>query len=211
MRSWYAVNWIQKVRTDMKAKISEGNTKIGNIPNVSHSPIKGCPNGVPCAKKGECYAIKAYSRHKATTAAWNHNFDLLNSDISAYFNSLDEYLTEAKPNMFRIHVAGDFLNQAHLDMWKATAAKHSKTKFLAFTKQHGLDYNTTPQNLTIVFSMWPGFGDNQKSMPRAWMLDPKNEDSRIPKNAIECSGTCESCGMCWSLNELKRDVFFRKH
>ena len=34
---------------------------------------------------------------------------------------------------------------------------------------------------------------------------------RVPKDAIECPGNCESCGMCYELDRLGRDVVFHKH
>jgi len=49
-------------------KISNGNTKLGRIPNISLPPIKACGKDVPC--KSDCYALKAYRQYPATRKAW---------------------------------------------------------------------------------------------------------------------------------------------
>jgi hypothetical protein len=189
--------------------ISAGNSKLGKIPNVSLTPIKSCPNGIPCAK--DCYACKhAYNLYPSVRLLWDKNLYILRQGgVDEFFNRL---YSEFKPcKFFRIHVGGDFFSQEYLDGWKQFARKHPETIFLAFTKAHALNYSNLPSNLKIVFSMWPGFGDTKKQRPRAWMRDSNNLDNRIPMDAIECPGSCDTCGMCWQLDKLGKDVVFDKH
>jgi hypothetical protein len=86
-----------------------------------------------------------------------------------------------------------------------------KTKFLAFTKQYNLFTGLqVPHNLKVVFSAWPGLDvHNPDSRPIAWMQD--GTEDRIPETALHCPGSCENCMMCWSLDEINRDVWFTKH
>ena len=111
------------------------------------------------------------------------------------------------PRYFRIHVAGDFLNQDHVECWALLASKWPQIRFLAFTKMHTLDYTVMPENVTVVFSMWPGLPDNApEGAPRAWMQD--GTETRVPNDALECPGKCENCFACWGTT---KDVIFHKH
>jgi hypothetical protein len=62
----------------------------------------------------------------------------------------------------------------------------------------------------IVFSAWPGMTFlNPHGHRVAWMQD--GSETRVPDDAIECPGNCESCGLCFEHDRLGRDVVFHKH
>jgi hypothetical protein len=121
----------------------------------------------------------------------------------------------AKPRLFRWHVAGDILNSEYLHGMCRIAGANPRTHFLAFTKAFEIvnryeDHKAVPGNLVIVFSAWPGMTFlNPRSHRVAWMQD--GTETRVPEDAIECPGNCESCGMCYELERLGRDVVFHKH
>ena len=72
------------------------------------------------------------------------------------------------------------------------------------------DHETIPTNLVLVFSSWPAMSfSNPHGHRVAWMQD--GTETRVPKNAISCPGNCESCGMCYELDRLARDVVFHRH
>ena len=196
----------------MHVHIAPGNDKLGGIPNVSLTPGEACGRGVPCHKR--CYAMKFLYR-KEVRKAWQENYLLAAQDHRNYFTQIYEYLykcfvkLQRKPAFFRWHVGGDFLDQNYLDCVVSLAERLPTVKFLAFTKRHDLDYRALPVNLTVVFSMWPGWGTTRKQMPRAWMQD--GTETRVPANALHCPGGCTDCGMCWNLKDLGRDVVFHKH
>jgi len=48
----------------MKISISDKNSKLGKIPNISLTPIASCPNCSTC--KSKCYALKAYRQYPAS-------------------------------------------------------------------------------------------------------------------------------------------------
>lgn len=193
-----------------KTTISCGNSKLGAIPNISLIPGRDCGN-VPC--KRECYALKAWKAYPSAKKAWQGNSRSVHANPAGYFDAVRSFLARKAPRFFRWHVAGDILAQDYLESMKAIALEFPEIKFLAFTKRHDLEFSNIPHNLAIVFSMWPGWGDEAQArdlgLPIAWMQD--GTEHRIPANALECPGNCESCGMCWNLRSIGRDVTFHKH
>ena len=179
-------------------KISPGNSKLGNIPNTSVIPVTDCKDDVPCADK--CYAMKAWKQYPNVRAAWTHNSEEWKKDPLEAAKSV-VYQLRKKKNLkyFRIHVAGDFMDQTHLDMWSYIAKRLPSVKFRAFTKRFDLNYGFIPQNLLIGFSMWPGCKDEPPKMynyiPRAWVQD--GTETRIPKGSVECNDDCNECKICW--------------
>jgi len=192
----------------MKPKISPGNSKLGKLANISLPPIKSCADNVPCSK--QCYALKAYRCYPSCKDAWNHNWYLYKNHSYKYFKGINEHLTEHKPSFFRWHVSGDIPDISYLDSMISIAKKHKDTKFLAFTKRYDYFKNKRiPKNLAIVFSAWPGLDmPKQRRFPIAFMQD--GTETRV-KNAVECPGNCENCGMCWSLKTMGKNVVFHKH
>jgi hypothetical protein len=59
--------------------ISKGNSKLGNIPNLSLPPVKACPNSKWCFQKElhlKCYAMKFYIMRPLVKKAWDDNYQL---------------------------------------------------------------------------------------------------------------------------------------
>ena len=197
----------------MKATISQGNSKLGDIPNVSFAPGSGCLPGVPCLK--ECYAMKAYRMYPSVKTAWDTNTVFAKIAPDKFYDEVDKWLTDNNPDFFRWFVSGDpgagNLDKAqnHYHLIVKICKRHPNTKFLMFTKFHALK-EAKVDNLTVVYSMWNGYGNSRRRC-KAWMNDKFNPDPRIPVDAIHCPGKCDSCGMCWNLKKLNRDVVFNKH
>ena len=194
--------------------ISKGNRKLGSIMNVSTTPGKCCVQGIPCASGG-CYALKAMRLYPGTRAAWGRNEGLAKQDPDSYFTQIAAEVSKTKPPLFRWHVAGDILSSDYLGAMCRIAAANPGTNFLAFTKAFEIvnrygDHEAIPANLVIVFSAWPGMTFlNPHGHRVAWMQD--GTETRVPEEAISCPGNCESCGMCYELASLGRDVVFHKH
>lgn len=193
----------------MKAHIVEDNSK-GVGPNFSLRPVLDCLNCAGCAES--CYAMKSYRMYENVREAYTENSLLAHENLPELFQQIREYLAAENPRSFRIHVAGDFISQQYLDAWKAVAEDFPQVAFLAFTKVYWLDYSNRPSNLEIVFSIWPGM-PAPKRQPgiRFAYCDDDSDDCRIPESALPCFGRCDSCGICWSLSSLKRDVVFQIH
>jgi hypothetical protein len=195
----------------MQTIISKGNSKVGNIPNISLVPVKDCTNCSACKKT--CYALKAWRMYPQVRKAWKQNSIFAHKDIYNYFSEIGNYLAKKQPKYFRWHVAGDILTQQYYDLMVSAAKEFPNTKFLCFTKAHSgkliINFSGRPKNLAIVLSMYPDMKCPRKKMPRAWMQD--GTETRIPQDAIECSGHCDTCNVCWDLHSLKQDVYFHKH
>src|ERR1039458_1514923 len=90
--------------------LSRGNRKLGSVMNISTTPGRCCPKGVPCASDG-CYANKAIRMYPGTRAAWRRNELIARREPESYFSQIAAQVTKAKPRLFRFHVAGDILNR----------------------------------------------------------------------------------------------------
>ncbi len=191
-----------------------GNSKLQHVANVSLLPVITCPKGVPCAL--DCYDKKACRMYPTVRACRAANTELAKHP-KKFFADVSEQLDKNPIKLFRLHVGGDMPSYAYLASFMAMARRHPDTIFLAFTKRYAwinayLAHNTLPPNVTVILSAWPGYSmDNPHGLPVAWMRDERNPDERIPDNALECPGNCESCGMCWQLPRLGCDVVFDKH
>ena len=195
--------------------ISKRNRKLGEVMNVSMTPGKCCPRNVPCLGQG-CYALKALWLYPGTRKAWHRNELLAKHHPDSYFKQIAEQVAQAKSRLFRWHVAGDILSIDYLRGMCQIAVASPYTHFLAFTKNFEVvnryeARETVPSNLVIIFSAWPGmrFLNPHGRHRVAWMQD--GTETRVPEDAIECPGNCESCGMCYELDRLGRDVVFHKH
>ena len=192
--------------------ISTGNSKLGKLPNFSLPPIRTCPPGVPCGVPKQCYALNAWKMYANVRTCWTENFDAVTYAPQEAEQSLRAWLWEKQPEYFRLHVGGDFFDQGYFDMWVRICQAFPKTRFLVFTKAFELDMARAPENMWIYLSMWPGWrepSDEQlERFARAWMLDEKNPDPRIPEFAGACPGSCTNCKECWSTYV---DKVFHKH
>lgn len=198
----------------MKTRISNGNSKLGTIANISLTPGRTCSAEAckTCMVDG-CYALKAYRMYKNTRNAWDANTELAVNDLPTMEAELLQYFSGANaPRFFRIHVGGDFVTREYAEMWARVALASPHTNFLAFTKQwdhiRGVNF---PENVSIVLSAWPGTSipeDLRALYSVAWMNDGSEP---MPADALECPGNCSTCGVCWSLSKHHIDVFFNKH
>lgn len=192
----------------MRLHVSKKNSKLGKTPSVSIPPMETCVPGFPCGR--ECYAMKSYRLYPKTKIAWNENLLYFQTDPGGYFGEIAKYCVDTDAPFFRWQVGGDIVNQRYLQGMIDVAKFCPDTKYLAFTKNQALDFSGCPSNLVIIFSMWPNWGTvKADGFRRAWMQDGK--ETRVPADAMECSGFCEACGLCWHLPQIGRDVVFHKH
>lgn len=203
--------------------ISEGNDKLGNIPNISLVPVFACPHGVPCASS--CYAVKFFMMYPGVRGAWSQNTRIAMDEPDRFFGAVRIYLGTGNMKWFRVHVAGDFLDQGYLDRWIRLAQSFPTTTFVAFTKQYYLDYQEAPDNLRVRYSMWPGLPFDERRVtrvyPKAWVVGApapgpvtvtggaeQVREWRIPRGARKCPGSCITCKSCWT---SRSDVVFKRH
>ena len=143
--------------------------------------------------------------------AWENNLLLARLVRPVYFGAIDTFLSKREPRWFRWHVAGDIPDTDYVNWMHSIADIHRNTKFLVFTKRYlyaGLAH--LPENVSVVLSAWPHYTLYRGDFPVAWLDDPDDSDPRIPHDALECAGNCASCGMCWHLKDIGRDVKLKK-
>ena len=97
---------------NLKVCISKGNSKLGNIPNVSLPAGKACALNVPCRK--DCYANKCTSKFPNVQHAWEQNYIMATNHRELYFNQISEFFKKSKTKVFRWHVSGDILDNAYI-------------------------------------------------------------------------------------------------
>ena len=195
--------------------ISTGNIKLGRVANLSLTPCASCPKDAPC--KDGCYARKAMRMYPSARLTWGRNLEAARRPAQ-FMRAVERQLKAAEergklPRFFRWHVAGDFPSLAYLRRAVKLAEKFPTVRFLAFTKRYKWAAKVAADltdNFEIVLSAWPGYNlHNPYGLRVAWMQD--GTEDRVPEDALECPGNCESCGMCWSLSRIGRDVVFHKH
>lgn len=189
------------------ATISNGNTKLGSIPSLSLPPMLTCEKGLPCYR--DCYARQAYNQYPLTEAAYDRNVLNAYNNPDRFFRSVAWWLRTNKPTMFRWHSSGDIPAVWYLDGMVTLAKQFPDVRFLCFTKRYKfVARRRFPKNLSVVLSVWPGMKLPRTTRPLCFVDDGR--ENRI-KNAIPCSGGCDSCGMCWYLPELNRNVVIKLH
>jgi ferredoxin len=195
----------------MTIRISDGNSKLGSIPNFSLRPILDCPNCTACAK--DCYAIKAFRMYPAVKLAWSANAKAIRQS-DAWIADAEAYLAKHKPAFFRIHVAGDFVSAKYFLQWVEIAKRFPAVRFLAFTKAFDQTKGVKlPANFQLINSAFPGM-TMPTSKPIAFAGEPAEYTGALRKRAeraLVCPGVCDACGACWSLSQSKRDVRFPIH
>jgi hypothetical protein len=202
------------MKRDEIIAISNGNRVMGDVMNVSTVPVQCCPEGVPCATGG-CCVLEPYRLHPDKYKGWARNERVAKSNPVAYFSQIAARVAKNKPHFFRWHIGGDILSADYLRGMCKIAEDNPKTLFLAFTKAHSVvnQYEDSgqqiPKNLSIIFSCWPGMKfDNPHGHRVAWVQD--GTETRVPENAIECLGNCETCGICYDLPKTNIDVVIPK-
>lgn len=183
--------------------IAPKNLKMG-LPTWSIPAISTCPGCTKsCAK--ECYARKAERQYPSVLPRRKANLEA--TKRGDFVHSVNAWLAKRSPDFFRIHESGDFYDQPYLDKWLAICRANPGTKFLAFTKSFHLDFSMVPQNLTVVWSIWPDTDMSKvPSGPRAYAVSPGSDRD------IHCPGRCDGCMVCWHLGRaIKRNVWFTIH
>ena len=185
--------------------------KLGSVPNFSLTPGVTCSEDAckTCYVDG-CYARKAYRMYPAVRSAWDKNTDYAKNNTELIFGELCQYFSKYQPKLFRVHTAGDFVSVEYAKIWNEIAHLFPDCKFLAFTKRYDIVRQIEwADNFSIVFSSWTGVEFDRTGFPVAWMNDGKED--RIPSDALQCPGNCETCGMCFELKKIGKDVVFGKH
>jgi hypothetical protein len=182
--------------------ISSGNRKM-SIPTWSLPAKKTCPGSTRQCRKA-CYACKAEKMYKGVYPCRNENY--LDSKREDFVDLMVAMIGKKKSDLFRIHESGDWYSQEYLDKWFDICKALPKVRFLAFTKSFALDYSNKPENLEIIWSVFPDSKNVPSTGKRAYAGKCGSG------NIMECIGSCDNCGICWFLSTAPVDgVHFNIH
>ena len=196
-------DYMKKDVKKIKECISNGNTKIGKVMNVSLMPIMTCGNCKEC--KHFCYDIKACIQYPDTVIdARIRNTVLLLKDRNEFFRRIEKKISRRRKNKyFRWHVAGDIIDIDYFSRMVEIAWNHPDFVFWTYTKMYNIvnDYvslfgiYSIPANLHIMFSKWDGLKmDNPYNFPVfACKMKNGNKDEMSWATMYKCPGNCDIC------------------
>lgn len=206
--------------------VSPGNRKTGDeVPSGSLHPDDTCKKrGRLCytreflvleddLKTPPCYALCNMADFRKTISeAWHRNGRILEKNEDLFFWQFEAFLNKKQPHFFRWFVGGGVPNQSFLDRTKKLAERTPFTKVVMFDKGYdsGYDYSGSPSNMEVILSTWPGMplpGREYGEFRRSWL----DIDKRKPADGLLCSGHCSTCGLCWNLSKVQRDVILHVH
>jgi hypothetical protein len=149
-------------------KFQQGNAKLGkNIFTFSLPAGHACPFANECLSKADkltgkltdgpntqfrCFAASAEAVYPNVRIARWHNFDLLKKLNSNESKDLILASLPKKANIVRIHVSGDFFNEAYFLAWLQVAKARPHVLFYAYTKSliYWVNYiKDIPTNLVL--------------------------------------------------------------
>ena len=149
-------------------KFQQGNAKLGkNIYTFSLPAGHSCPFANDCLSKADkltgkltdgpntqfrCFAASAEAVYPNVRIARWHNFDLLKKLNSNEGTDLILASLPKKANIVRIHVSGDFFNEAYFLAWLQVAKLRPNVLFYAYTKSllYWVNYiKEIPSNLVL--------------------------------------------------------------
>ena len=199
----------------LKFKVQSGNTKLGKGIYVINQPAgKTCQCDAPCNKKGLCYAQKGTFLFKSVQTCYANNLARFLEDREGA--KMDILSQLPYMGFVRIHASGDFVNHDYLEMIIEIATLLPNVKFMAYTKKYELinkhveEFGLIPDNLTIIFSLWDGYKcDNRHNFPTSQVILKEGNKDTI-KGGYECTGQCDKCFKCWTLQKGE-NVLFNQH
>lgn len=197
----------------MNVKISHGNAKMGAIPSISLPAGTTCRSDCECSKK--CYAKRLERMRPSVRQAYQHNYDLLNSNPNTYWREVEASIMMSR--FFRFHVSGDIPDNVYLAHMIDIAERNPHCEMLCFTKKYNLvndflDFGgTIPQNLHIIFSGWHDIEMvNPYNLPEAHVRY-RDGSTTAREDAKLCGGNCTECAItddgCWTAKHGEQVVF----
>lgn len=197
----------------MTLKVSNGNSKLGNISSISLPAGLTCRQDCECGKK--CYAKRLERLRPSVKNAYLVNYDLLNYDSLTFWREVEAAIMMSR--YFRFHVSGDIPDCVYFAHMIDIADRNPHCNILCFTKKYSIvnDHlnfgGNIPQNLHIIFSGWQNLRmDNPYNLPEAHVRY-KDGTTTARDDAKECGGNCSECAItdsgCWTLKRGEQIVF----
>lgn len=195
-------------------KVSNTNSKLGGqIYSINLPAVVTCRPDAPCFKG--CYARKGNWTFTNVKNSLESNLEAYKGNPDLFFESVAAQT--ALVRFCRWHSSGDIVDMQYFEGMCKVARKNKDTHYLCFTKKHEIineflsKGKRIPKNLSIVFSAWSNWiPENPYDLPMTYVYGKEFNNELIPKDAIPCSGKCETCQACWTLKKGQH-VYFLKH
>lgn len=205
-----------KSGADMRVRISNANSKMGNVASVSLLPFLTCPGycSGTCGKK--CYAAKLANLRPTVLKSYAISTAIVQLAPAVYWKQVNAAICGVR--FFRFHVSGDIMNYDYFENMVKCAVDNPHCEILAFTKK----YDTVnewiqrngdlPRNLHILFSGWTNLDPcNPYGIPETNVFSNENE---IRENWKICGGNCFNCACrgvgCWQAKNGET-IAFKMH
>lgn len=201
----------------MNIKISQGNSKLGNIPSISLPAGVTCRDDCEC--KNKCYAKRLERIRKSVREAYQHNYQVLKCTPNTYWREVEASIMMSR--FFRFHVSGDIPDKSYLTHMIDIAERNRHCEILCFTKKFGIvnevvaelltNKQMLPPNLHLILSGWKDLKmENPFLLPEAHVKF-RDGTTTAREDALECVGNCTECalteGGCWTLGTGGQVVF----
>ena len=189
---------------DLRVRISNSNSKTGNVASVSTLPFITCPGCCAGTCGAKCYAAKIANLRPSVLKSYAINTAIYLRRPDIYWSSID--LACKAVRYFRFHVSGDIVNKDYFDHMVQIARNNPKTEILCFTKRFDavnawIDENgEIPENLHVLFSGWTNLQpENPHNLPETNVIEKGAEPA---ENWKICGGNCFNCACrglgCWT-------------
>ena len=192
---------------DLRVRISNANSKMGNVSSVSTLPFLTCPGccGHTCGIK--CYAAKLANLRPAVLKSYAINTAIAKLRPDIYWQQVNAAVCAVR--FFRFHVSGDIMDPDYFAHMIDTARNNPHTEILCFTKQFAIvnkyldNGGAIPENMHILFSGWENLApENPHNMPETNVF---RDESGIRDGWKICGGNCFNCACrgvgCWQANK----------
>jgi hypothetical protein len=181
-----------------KLKFGQGNAKLSKTIFTFSLPAgHSCPGAHLCLAKADrvtgkltdgstqefrCFAASAEAAFPSVRAQRWHNFDLLKGKSQDEMTALilESLLPEVE--ILRLHVSGDFFNEAYFLAWCNVAFVRPRTKFYAYTKSITLwrkHFSEIPSNLILTASQGGKFDAQIGDFKRAIVVYSEEEAAAL--------------------------------
>lgn len=195
--------------------ITHGNKKLPKTTlNFSLPPITSCPNSTEKCRK-HCYAMKSWIQFPIVKEVWTENAE--ETRKATFVKKVTKHLSTKRTwKQFRIHVAGDFYDQAYFEKWVKITKKFPEKIFYAYTKNHTLNFENKPDNMIMLYSYDdrikdPNFIKSVKKNGFDGIAQVREHDYKPKEGETICSGDCKTCDKCYVKSKDMKRVIFIKH
>lgn len=197
----------------MNVKISNRNSKMGNIPSISLPSLVTC---IKCECNRICYAHRIEKLRPCVRQSYLHNWNLYKTNKEVYWREVEATIMLSR--FFRFHVSGDIPDQDYIHRMIDIANRNQYCEILCFTKKFDIcnkeiseRKGKLPKNLHLIYSGWRGLKmKNPYNLPEAHVRY-RDYSTTAKEDAIECGGNCTECATtdsgCWVLKNGEQVVF----